>query len=101
MMEESFSAPTSKLIKSSAGFSVEEVEYRDLLYREGGMSAHVYFEYNAPGASVPYTIWKGRESIREWETPDGPCAMTDADRDRIADNIRRAYASQGYEIQVL
>jgi hypothetical protein len=98
---EVFSAPTSKLIESSYGFSVEEVEYRDLLYREGEASTHVYCEYNAPGASAFMTIWKGRESIRKWDAPYDAQEMTDFDRDRIADNIRRAYASQGYEIRVL
>jgi hypothetical protein len=99
-MGENFTAPTPRLIESSDGFSVEELTRTRLLYREGGRSAHVYYEYNAPGASALMTIWRG-DSIRKWDAPHDADEMTDSDKDRIIGNVCRAYAAKGYGIDVI
>jgi len=40
-----------------------------------------------------------KKTIRFWEEPE-PEEVSEKDRDRIADNIKRAFEACGYELQV-
>ena len=48
---------------------------------------------------APRTIAMAKGSIRTWEGPE-PEEVGDADRDRISDNVKRAFDACGYELQV-
>jgi hypothetical protein len=42
-----------------------------------------------------------KDTIRKWDPPYGNVPVTDSDRDRILNNIRDAFRSQGFEIDVI
>jgi hypothetical protein len=48
----------------------------------------------------PPTIAMFKDSIKVWEDPDNPEPVTHEDRDRIASNIKRAFESCGYGLEV-
>jgi hypothetical protein len=95
-MKESFSEPEANVIESSAGFSVRVLGRTGLRYMEGRRSVCIDSEALAkPGAIALF-----KDSIRAWEGPDGSEQLSDEDRDRIAKNIKRAFDSCGYELEV-
>lgn len=49
-----------------------------------------------PGAMAMYS-----DSIKLWDTPHADETVTQDDRSRIIDNIRRAFEFKGYELQVI
>lgn len=94
-MDEWFSEPEPNLIQSSAGFSVKVLGRTGMRYMEGGRSVWIDSEVlGKPGAIALF-----KDSIKTWEG-DSPEQMSDADRDRIAENIKRAFEFCGYELQV-
>ena len=42
-----------------------------------------------------------KDTIQKWDPPYDNLPVTDADRDRILNNIRAAFRSQGFEIDVI
>lgn len=96
-MAETFSEPEPNVIESSAGFSVTVLGRTGMQYTEGRRSVRIDSEVG--GASTP-VIAMFTESIRVWEAPDYPEAVTAADRDRIVGNIKRAFAARGRELHV-
>jgi hypothetical protein len=44
-------------------------------------------------------VYKG--TIQKWDLPYENLTVTDSDRDRILNNIREAFRSQGFEIDVI
>jgi Immunity protein 74 len=95
-MEEYFSEPEANVIESSAGFSVRVLGRTGLRYMEGHRSVCIDSEVLAK----PRAIALFKDSIRAWEGPDGSEQLNDEDRERIASNIKRAFESCGYEIEV-
>jgi hypothetical protein len=95
-MEECFSEPEANVIESSAGFSVRVLGRTGLRYVEGHRSVSIDSEVLAK----PRAIAVFRDSIRAWEDSAGPAQLSDGDRDRIASNIKRAFESCGYEIEI-
>ena len=92
-----FSAPRPNLIESDSGFSVEVLGRTGMRYVEGERSMFVDSEVLAkPGAMA---LWA--ETIRGWDPPHDAEVLGPDDRSRILENIRRAFESQGYELQVL
>jgi hypothetical protein len=92
---ERITEPQPNVIESSAGFSVRVLGRTGLRYQEGGRSVSIDSEVLAkPRAIVMY-----KDSVKYWEGCD-PGKVSDADRDRIADNIKRAFEACGYELQV-
>jgi hypothetical protein len=94
-MDEQFSEPEPNVIESSAGFSVEVLGRTGLRYTEGHRSVWIDSEVlGRPGAMALF-----KDSIKTW---DGSASeqVNDTDRDRIAGNIRRAFESCGYELEV-
>jgi hypothetical protein len=94
-MVEKFSEPEPNVIESTDGFSVEVFGRTGLRYREGERSVWIDSEVLAK----PRTIAMAKASIRMWEGPE-PEVVGGGDRDRISDNVKRAFEACGYELQV-
>jgi hypothetical protein len=94
-MEEWCSEPEPNLIESSAGFSVRVLGRTGMRYVEGGRSVCIDSEVlGKPGAIALF-----KDSIKTWEG-DSAEQVNDADRERIAENIKRAFEFCGYELEV-
>jgi hypothetical protein len=94
-MDEWFSQPEPNLIESNAGFSVKVLGRTGFCYTEGDRSVWIDSEVLAkPGAIALF-----KDSIKTWEG-EGAGPVCEADRDRIASNIKRAFEFCGYELQV-
>jgi hypothetical protein len=94
-MEERFSEPEPNLITSTEGFSVRVLGRTGLLYQEGERSMWIDSEVLA----TPRTIATSKDSIKHWDTPDDGL-IDDVARDRIADNMKRAFEGCGYFLEV-
>jgi hypothetical protein len=95
---ESFSEPEPNVIESTAGFSVRVLGRTGLRYTEGQQSVWIDSEVLAkPG---PGTIALFKDRIETWDSQNGPAPVGDTDRDRIAQNVKRAFEARGYELQV-
>ena len=94
-MAERFTEPEPNVIESSAGFSVRGLGHAGLRYQEGSRSVWIDSEMLA----APHGIVMHKDTIKYWEGSD-PDMVSDADRDRIADNIKRAFEACGHELQV-
>jgi hypothetical protein len=91
-----FTQPRPNLYQSNAGFSIEVLGRTGMNYIEGDRTMRIDSEVLAkPGAMA---IWS--RSIRHWEPPHDTQPVTDEDRRRVVENIRLAFESQGYELQV-
>jgi hypothetical protein len=94
-LSEQFSEPEANVIESTGGFSIKVLGRTGLRYTEGTRSVWIDSEVLAtPGAIV-----MSKTSIRFWEGPD-PGEVGTEDRDRIADNMKRAFEACGYELQI-
>jgi hypothetical protein len=94
-MGEQFSEPEPNVIESSDGFSVRVLGRTGLRYTEGERSVRIDSEVLAK----PRAIAMFKPTIRVWEGPE-PGEVSTQDRDRIADNVKRAFEACGYELQV-
>jgi hypothetical protein len=94
-MDEQFSEPEPNVIESSEGFSVEVLGQTGLRYTEGVRSVWIDSEVLAK----PKAIALAKKAIRFWEG-SAPGEVSAKDRDRIANNIKRAFEACGYELQV-
>ena len=83
------------VIESSEGFSVRALGRTGMRYQEGDRSVWI----NSEVLAAPGGIVMNRDSIKYWEGPD-PDRVSDADRDRIANNVKRAFEACGYDLQV-
>jgi hypothetical protein len=92
-----FTSPQPNLYQSSDGFSVEVLGRTGLRYCEGGRQMFVDSEVlTGPAGMAVY-----KDTIQKWDPPYGKVPITDSDRDRIFNNIRNAFRSQGFEIDVI
>lgn len=94
-MNEQFSEPEPNVIASTEGFSVKVLGQVGLRYTEGTRSVWIDSEVLAE----PRTIAISTKTIRFWEGLE-PGEVRDKDRDRIVNNIKRAFEACGYELQV-
>ena len=84
------------VIQSDEGFSVKVLGRAGLLYTEGSKSLHADSEIlTGPSGLVIYTY-----SIKSWDPPHDSEVIDESKRDAIVENIRRAFRSQGVEIEV-
>lgn len=97
-MVERFSEPEPNVIESSAGFSVRVLGRTGLRYVEGGRSVSVDSEVLARPRAIAVFV----DSITTWDGAGGPgqSRVGEADRARIAGNIKRAFESCGYEPEI-
>ena len=90
LVAEHFSAPRPNLIESDTGFSAEVMGRTGIRYREGARSVLVDAEVLTKRGIA---LWS--RSIKQWEPPHQADRLEAADRVRILENLRRAFASQG------
>lgn len=91
-----FFTPRVNVIESDEGFSVEVLGPDRVLYVEGPRSVHMESEYlMGPSGLVIYP-----SSIKRWDSPHSTDVIDQAARERIVENIRRAFRFSGREIAV-
>jgi hypothetical protein len=92
-----FSSPRPNLYESSDGFSVEVLGRAGLCYREAGRQMFVDSEVlTGPSGMAVY-----KDTVQKWDPPYEDVLVTDSHRDRILNNIREAFRSQGFGIDVI
>ena len=92
-----FTTPRPNLFESSDGFSVEVLGRAGLTYRESAREMFVDSEVLAgPAGMVVY-----RDTISQWKPPHNRKPIDDVERERILQNIREAFRSQGFEIDII
>jgi hypothetical protein len=94
-MVERFTEPEPNVIESSEGFSIRVLGRTGMRYSRGSRSIWI----NSEVLARPKAIAMAKGSIRLWEG-DGPSEVTAAERDEIADNIKRAFDACGYELEI-
>jgi hypothetical protein len=92
-----FTSPRPNLYESSEGFSVEVLGRTGLRYREA--DREMFVDSAVLTGSSGLAVYK--DTIQRWEPPYDNAPVTDSDRDRILNNIRDAFRSQGFEIDVI
>jgi hypothetical protein len=92
-----FTIPKPNLYVSSDGFSVEVLGLTGLRYCEGTRQMFVDSEVLAGPAGMG--VYKS--SIEKWDPPHEAESVSDADRNRIVENIRKAFRFQGFEIHMI
>ncbi|KPL89279.1 Imm74 family immunity protein [Ardenticatena maritima] len=90
-----FTIPRPNVIQSSEGFTVEVVGRSRILYTEPGKKLFIDAELLAgPSGLVIYT-----DSINTWDAPTGE-KITEEEKHRIIENIRKAFRFRGIEIEM-
>lgn len=95
-MDETFTKPALNTYASSSGFTVKVLGRTGLLYSEGERSIHIDSEVLA---GEPPGIWVTQNTGFEWQPSDGR-PVSDAERDRILGNIKRAFGFFGHRLEV-
>lgn len=90
-------SPRSNSYESSEGFSVEVLGCRGFRYLKSGRQMFVDSEVLTGPSGM--AVYKG--TIRKWDPSYDNVPVTDSDRDRILKDIRDAFRSQGFEIDVI
>lgn len=89
-----YKIPRVNVIESDEGFSVEVLGQTGINYTEGDRHILIDSEMLAgPAGLILYT-----KSIKSW---DSKILVNNVDRDRIVDNIKKAFRYRGIEIQVI
>jgi hypothetical protein len=91
-----FSHPRPNFIESDEGYSVEVLGRTGLRYCEGGRTLFIDSEVLAGDAGI--AIWMA--SIKRWDPPEDDNLVDDPTRRRIIVNVRRAFESKGWPLQV-
>jgi Immunity protein 74 len=95
-MEEHFSEPEPNVIESSTGFTVSVLGLTGMRYVEGDRSVRIDSEVLArPGAIAMF-----KDRMKGWEPPNDSAEITEADRERITSNIKRAFDACEYDLEV-
>jgi hypothetical protein len=92
-----FSVPRVNVVESDEGFSVEVLGRTGLRYTEGSKAMFIDSEVLA----APAGIAMYRSSIGHWDPPDDTGDVDEATRLRIVDNVRRAFQSQRWPLDVM
>src|SRR4029453_14225521 len=90
-------SPRLNLYESSDGFSVELLGRTGLRYREAGRQMFVDSEVLTGQSGI--AVYK--DKVQTWDPPHDNVPVTDSDRGRILNNIRDAFRSEGFEIDVI
>ena len=93
-MTEHFFVPKVNVIESSAGFSVEVLGRTGLRYTESEKILEVDSEVLAGTAGIMLLA----NSIQNWKSPTH--SIDTAERSRIIENICRAFAWRGHNVEV-
>jgi hypothetical protein len=96
-MSEQFRVPKVNVIESSEGFTVEVLGRTGLRYTKVGRDLFVDSEVLA----ADFGLLVIANSIQNWGPPPRSSSiMEQVDRVRIIENIQRAFASQGENVQI-
>ena len=92
-----FSSPRPNSYKSSEDFSVEVPCRTGIRYREADSRMFVDSEglIGSPGMAVY------QNTIQRYDPPDDNVPVPASDRHRILKNVRDAFRSQGFEVDVI
>ena len=88
----------SNIIQSDEGFSVEVLGLTGLRYTEGPKTLFIDSELLAAG---PFLLGMYSGSIKSWDPPYDNEIIDESKRAAIVDNVRRAFRSEGFEIDVI
>ena len=91
-----FRVSKPNVIESDTGFSVEQVKFTKLVYRERERSVRITFEHLTGPSQM--LIYLG--SVDHWDPPFHQEKITEADWKRIGQNIRDVYRSQNREVEL-
>ena len=92
-----FTSPRPNLYESSNGFTVEVLGTTGLIYSERGWKMFVDSEVSTGNEGmIVYS-----SSIKRWEEPHTTDAISDAEKQRILNNIQDAFRFQGFEIHII
>ena len=92
-----FRIPRANVIESDEGFSVEILGLAGLKYTENDKTLDVDSEILTGQSGLG--IYK--DSIQFWNSPNNDEAIDETERERIVDNIKRAFKFRGFEIDVI
>jgi hypothetical protein len=92
-----FRIPRINVIESDEGFSVEVLGLTGIKYTENKKALNIDSELLAGPSGLG--IYK--DSIKTWNFPHSKKIIDEAERERIVDNIKRAFKFRGFEIQVI
>ncbi len=92
-----FRKPKPNMIESDTGFSVEQVDFSNLAYREGDKTVTLTIEHLV-GPAI-FVVYLGGYTDR-WDPPFDTVIIGNGEWRKIGDNIRDAYRSQGFQIEV-
>ena len=92
-----FSIPRVNVIESDEGFSVEVLVPDGIIYREGTKTLYIESSF----VTGPAVLGIHSTSIKTWKPPDNSKAINKRKREKIADNVRRAFLFRGIEIEVV
>lgn len=95
MPPEEFTEPEPNVITSTEGFSVRVLGRTGMRYIEGRRSVWIDSEVLA----TPGAIMLNPSSMRAWQGPDTE-PVTAGERERVVENVRRAFQVCGYELDV-
>jgi len=95
--EEEFSSPEPNLIVSRHGFSVEVSLPSRLVYAEADRRMDIFAETLVrPGIQIAVR----RSDVKAWHGPQPQAGVTEVERSRIIDNIRKAFESRDWILVV-
>ena len=92
-----FTSQGPNLYNSSDGFSVEVLGRTGL--RCGQANRQMFVDSEVLTGPSGMAVYK--DTIQKWDPPYENVSVLDSDRDRILNNIREAFRSQGFEINVI
>jgi hypothetical protein len=92
-----FSYPRPNLVVSRNGYSVEVRLPNTILYEEGERRMAIFAE--ALATTEPKIAIR-RKDVNHWDSADEETAVSDRDRDRILQNIQRAFGFKGWILAV-
>ena len=94
-----FFIPRVNVIESDEGFIVEVLGRVGVRYTEGTRTMFVDSEVLAPNSPSGLVVYQS--SIKGWDAPHDAEAFGGQARERVLDNIRRAFRFRGLEIEVI
>ena len=95
MADEAFTEPEPNVIESSCGFAVRVLGRTGMRYTEGEHSVWIDSEVLA----TPFGLVMYPPSMRVWEGPE-PREVSEPERERVVNNIKRAFAACSYQLDV-
>ena len=92
-----FESPRPNLVVSRNGFRVLVKMPNAILYEEGAKRMSIFVE---PLATMEAKIAVRRADVHRWRDPSGEEPISDGERERIIENIRRALEFRGWILAV-